>query len=72
MTGKNNETPALTETELRREARRATLTAMESHCKNIINSDEPDTGQLVDQTLRYLRVIRAEIKRLVRLSEAPK
>jgi len=66
------ETPPLTEAELRREEYRSTLLALESHCKYIINSDQTDTGQIVDQSLRYLRVVRAEIKRLTRLKQAPK
>lgn len=66
------ETDLGAETELRSDPYATALLALEYGCKEIVARDEPDAGQLVDQTLRYLRVIRAEKKRLAAITKGTK
>ena len=60
------------ETELGRDKYAAALAAMENACKYVISVDEANAGQFVDQSLRYLRFVRAEIKRTTKIREATK
>ena len=66
------EAPTSPEPELRSDNYATTLDTLENACKYVINADKADSGQVIDQTLRYLRVVRAEKKRLARLSEGSK